>query len=174
VFFVEVDHPASQAWKLARLSALGLTTPGVKYVPVDFALMDWRSELAAAGVKSGEATFFAWLGVSQYIPEEANYETFRFVVAHGHGSEIVFDVIRPIEGLLSDERAISEAARVSSQERGEPWVTYLWPGELAARLASLGFTSVTRLTPSAALPYYVGQPADVTPLTAWELMSAHV
>jgi methyltransferase (TIGR00027 family) len=37
VQFVEIDHPDSQLWKLERLRTLGLATPGVKYVPVDFA-----------------------------------------------------------------------------------------------------------------------------------------
>jgi methyltransferase (TIGR00027 family) len=72
VLFVEVDHPASQQWKLSRLAALGLETPDVKYVPIDFAVQDWRSELAAAGINARAAAFFAWLGVSQYIPPQAS------------------------------------------------------------------------------------------------------
>ena len=32
VLYVEIDHPDSQRWKLDRLSALGLSTPAVKYV----------------------------------------------------------------------------------------------------------------------------------------------
>src|SRR5262245_41311931 len=76
VLFVEVDHPASQQWKLSRLAALGLQTPNVKYLPVNFAIQDWRSKLAAAGIDARAAAFFTWLGVSQYIPPQASYDTF--------------------------------------------------------------------------------------------------
>jgi O-methyltransferase involved in polyketide biosynthesis len=90
------------------------------------------------------------------------------------GSEVVFDVIRPLDDLPPDEYAISAAARDSSKERGEPWLSYFVPEELGERLKSLGFTVVKRLTPEAAAAYYRGQPPSVTPLTAWELIAASV
>jgi methyltransferase (TIGR00027 family) len=174
ILFVEVDHPASQRWKLDRLAALGLETPGVKYVPVDFASHDLGTELASAGVKLGLPTLFAWLGVTPYIPALASWETFSFVARHGIGSEVVFDVVRSVDGLAADERAISDRLRVTSAERGEPWLSFFEPEQLATELAALGFTSVSQLTPEVAARYYVGQPSDVTPLTAWVLMSACV
>lgn len=174
VRFVEVDHPASQQWKLDRLEALGLRTSGVTYVAVDFATQDLATELAAVGVEVGAATFFTWLGVTQYISAEASLNTLAFVARHGAGSEVVFDVIRPFDGLPPDERLISSAARDSSAQRGEPWVSYFVPEELELRLRGLGFTSITRLTPEVAAPYYVGQGAEVTPLTAWVLISARI
>ena len=63
VRFIEIDHPSSQRWKLDRLETLGLSTPGVNYVPVDFATQDLEQELLSAGVQTAEPTFFAWLGV---------------------------------------------------------------------------------------------------------------
>jgi methyltransferase (TIGR00027 family) len=174
IVFVEVDHPATQQWKLERLAALGLKTPAVKYVPVDFASRDLKTELTSVGVKVGRATFFAWLGVTQYISAEASYATLSLVSRYGAGSEIVFDVIRPVDGLPSEEYAISDAARASASERGEPWVSYFVPEDLESQLGAFGFTSVTCLTAEAAARYYVGQPAGVTPLTAWELIAARI
>jgi methyltransferase (TIGR00027 family) len=55
--FVEVDHPASQRWKLGRLEALGLQTPSVKYLPVDFASQNLENELTSVGVRVGIPTF---------------------------------------------------------------------------------------------------------------------
>jgi methyltransferase (TIGR00027 family) len=173
VLFVEVDHPASQQWKLSKLSSLGLDTPGVRYLPVDFATQDLETELRSVGVGAAP-TFFAWLGVTQYIPKEASVATLALVVRHGATSEIVFDVIRPFDGLPPDEHAISEAARAAAVERGEPWVSYFTPESLELELRSIGFGSVTRLTPAAAAPYYLGQPGEVAPLSAWELISARV
>jgi methyltransferase (TIGR00027 family) len=174
VVFVEVDHPNTQRAKLERLEALGLRTPGVHYLPVDFASQDLATALEAGGVHRDQSTFFTWLGVTQYIPEPATYATLALVGRYAAGSEIVFDVIRPFAGLASDELAISTAARALADERGEPWLSYFEPEELAGRLPSLGLHRITRLTPERARPYYAGQPTDVTPLSAWEIMAAAV
>jgi methyltransferase (TIGR00027 family) len=174
VTLVEIDHPDSQQWKLDRLRALGLNTPGVKYVPVDFASQDLKTELASAGIQASEPTFFAWLGVTQYISEDACMATLSLIARHAPGSEIVFDVILPFEGLASDELRISSAARVSAEVRGEPWITFFRPEEIRPRLLDLGFGDVVTLTAEEARQYYLGQPAGVAPLTAWQLMSGVV
>jgi methyltransferase (TIGR00027 family) len=174
VVFVEVDHPDSQRWKRERLASLGLDTPDVHYAAIDFAAQDLQTELASAGVDRAKPTFFAWLGVTQYIPDEAVYETLSLVARHASGSEIVFDVIVPIEAQPSDQRAISRMSARVSAARGEPWVSYFEPEELAGRLASLGFNRVDWLTPQAAGVYYEGQPTEVRPMSAWQLIAARV
>jgi methyltransferase (TIGR00027 family) len=174
VSFVEIDHPDSQSWKLERLRALGLETPGVRYVPLDFARQELASELIAVGIERGRPTFFAWLGVSQYVSERAALETLALVAAHAAGSEVVFDVILPFEGLAREERAISRAAERASSGRGEPWLSYFEPESFARRLRAVGFDRVDRLAPAAAAAYYAGQPPEVTPLYAWQLMAAVV
>ena len=172
--FVEIDHPDSQRWKLERLRALGLTTPGVKYVPVDFASQNLAEELKAAGVRIDQPAFFAWLGVTQYISESAAMATLALAGQHAAGSEIVLDVIVPLEDLAPDELQISSAARTSSRERGEPWITFYRLDEIARRLLAAGFGNVHPLTPEDAHRYYIGQPPRITPLTAWQLVSAVV
>jgi methyltransferase (TIGR00027 family) len=172
--YVEIDHPDSQRWKLARLAALGLSTPSVRYVPVDFQTQDLASALVEAGVEPARPTFFAWLGVAQYVAAEAAFDTFALAARHAPGSEIVFDVILPFAGLDGDERTISEFAERSSRGRGEPWLSYFVPEALARKLRSLGFARVDVLGPDAAAPYYAYQPAGVTPLSAWQLLAAVV
>jgi methyltransferase (TIGR00027 family) len=172
VQLVEIDHPDSQRWKLERLQTLGLSTPGVRYVPVDFASQNLEEELRAAGVRMEQPTFFAWLGVTQYISEPAAIATLSLAARYAANSEIVFDVIVPFEDLAPDELHISSAARTSSQERGEPWISFYRPEEMARRLPALGFRSVQRLTPEDARQYYLGQPSGITPLRAWQLISA--
>lgn len=78
---IEVDHPDSQRWKLDRLRALGITTTGVQYVPVDFSSQDLKEELGVAGVRMEHPTFFAWLGVTQYITESAAIATLSLLPA---------------------------------------------------------------------------------------------
>ena len=174
VRFIEIDHPDSQRWKLDRLRALGFTTAGVQYVPVDFSSQDVGKELEAAGVRMNQPTFFAWLGVTQYIAERAAMATLSLAGQHASSSEIVFDVIVPFEDLSPDELQISSAARAASQERGEPWISFYRPEEMAPHLLGLGFGNVQPLTPEDARRYYVGQPPGVTPLRAWQLISAVV
>ena len=172
--FVEIDHPDSQLWKLNRLQTLGLSTPGVRYVPVDFASQNLEDELRSAGVRTEQPTFFAWLGVTQYISEPAAITILSLAARHALGSEIVFDVIVPFQALTPDELQISSAAQTSSHERGEPWMSFYRPEQIASRLLALGFASVQPLTPEDASRYYIGQPAGVTPLRAWQLVSAVV
>ena len=174
LLFVEIDHPDSQRWKRERLATLGLDTPGVHYVPVDFASQDLQQELARAGVDPGKQTFFAWLGVTQYIANAAADETLSLVARHARGSAIVFDVILPMAAQPSDEQENSHVSARISAARGEPWVSYFEPEQLEGRLTALGFSCVEWLTPEAAGAYYEGQPAEVRPLSAWRLVAAAV
>ena len=174
IHFVEIDHPDSQRWKLERIASLGLRTPGVHYVPVDFSTQSLEKELLAAGVDARRPAFFAWLGVSQYIAEEASHQTLSLVARHAAGSEIVFDVILPASEQPPDERAMSRASAEVSAARGEPWVSHFIPEQLEGRLLSLGFSRVTRLTREGADAYYRGQPPDAQPLSAWQMLAATV
>jgi methyltransferase (TIGR00027 family) len=173
VRLVEVDHPDSQRWKLARMEELSLETPSVVYVPIDFGKESLEVRLAGSGVKLDQPTYFSWLGVTQYIDRAACDATWGLIATRPRGSEVVFDFIVMNELLAPQERAFSDAAAGNSADRGEPWLTYFDPNKLEEHLADLGFTRIQRLTPQlAASRYYAGQPADVTPLEAWQLVSA--
>ena len=175
VRLVEVDHPESQHWKLNRLEELGLDAPSVIYVPVDFGSESLEARLGDSGVRLDQSTFFSWLGVTQYIDRSACDATLRLIACLPRGSEVAFDFIVENELVAPMERAFSEAAASNSAVRGEPWLTYFDPSVLEEHLAALGFTGIQRLTPQlAASRYYGGQPADVTPLEAWQLVSAIV
>jgi hypothetical protein len=91
----EVDHPASQATKLARLRRLlGEEPPGVRFVPVDFTRDDLAAEMTRAGHDEGAATLFIWSGVSAYLPEEAVAGGLSWVGAHTSArTSIVFDAV---------------------------------------------------------------------------------
>lgn len=172
VRFIEVDHPDSQAWKRERLSALGLAAGNVDYVQVDFATQDLAGELSSAGIEPDVPTFFAWLGVTQYISEDAVTQTLSLAARHAPASEIVFDVIRPLDGLPPDEFAISDAARAFSTRRGEPWLSYFTPEALDPNLRAMGYSQIMWLTKEEAAIYYAGQ--RTSPLTAWQLIAAVV
>jgi len=172
--YVEIDHPDTQRWKLERIASLGLRTPGVHYVPVDFATQSLEKELSSTGVDPCKPVFFAWLGVTQYISEEAFDQTLSLVARHAGGSEIVFDVILPVEAQPLDEREMSRLSAAVAAVRGEPWVSYFSPEHLQGRLISLGFRHAQRITREDARAYYRGQPPDASPMGAWQMVAATV
>ncbi len=68
----EVDHPASQAWKRARVEELGIKIPArLHYVPINFERETLTEGLAAGGINFNAAIFFSWLGVTQYLSSAA-------------------------------------------------------------------------------------------------------
>ncbi len=91
----EVDHPATQADKLARLQAIFGTIPvHVAYIPVDFNVQTLEGRLAESGHDPTLKTLFIWQGVSMYLTAGAVDDTLRFIVRHSApGSSIVFDYI---------------------------------------------------------------------------------
>jgi methyltransferase (TIGR00027 family) len=95
--FVEVDHPDSQRWKRERLASLGLEPRAGRSACVDFVSQDLGRELARAGVDAAEPTFFAWLGITQYIDEPASMRILSLISRHAPGSEVVFDITLPLE-----------------------------------------------------------------------------
>jgi methyltransferase (TIGR00027 family) len=174
VLFLEIDHPDSQRWKRGRLSSLGLQTPGVHYLPIDFASQDLQTELAGAGVDLARPSFVAWLCVTQYVAESVAYETLSLVARQASGSQIVFDVILPIDAQPPGDRDMSRVSAAVSADQGEPWVSYFAPEPLSRRLASIGFARVEWLTPETLRAYYEGQPAQVQPLVGWQVVAATV
>ena len=91
----EVDHPATQAEKLARVQAIfGILPAHVAYVPVDFNTQTLEQRLPESGYDPKLKTLFIWQGVTMYLTAEAVDDTLRFVVQHSApGSAIVFDYI---------------------------------------------------------------------------------
>ncbi|GAA0535084.1 class I SAM-dependent methyltransferase [Paractinoplanes ferrugineus] len=140
---IEVDHPATQAWKRERLAGAGIEIPpSVSYTGVDFEKESLGDRLELAG-----PAFFIWLGVVPYLTRAGFDSTLRFV-ASAAGNEVVFDYAQS-PALMSPERQAQLEARAERVARiGEPWLTYFEPDEIAAVLTGLGFTSIEDLGPA--------------------------
>ncbi|MDH3252534.1 MAG: SAM-dependent methyltransferase [Ignavibacteria bacterium] len=140
----EVDHPATQARKRARLQQILGTLPShVAFVPIDFDRQKLKDVMPAAGFSTGARTFFLWEGVTQYISAEAVDATFEYVSrAAGNQSRIVFTYIR--KGIIDgssrspqDEKLISLTRRI-----GVPWVFGIDPNDVAEYLSARGLELV--------------------------------
>jgi methyltransferase (TIGR00027 family) len=92
VRFFEVDHPATQRDKLARLSALAAARDRAVYVECDFEREGFLAALAARGFDHATPALFLWEGVTPYLPETAIRATLRSVARECHPRTVlVFD-----------------------------------------------------------------------------------
>ncbi len=92
----EVDHPATQAFKRARLGSLTPIAKSLRFVAVDFEKDSLDAALEQAGHRANEPTFFIWEGVVMYLTDAALLGTLRVVAARAsRGSSIVINYATP-------------------------------------------------------------------------------
>jgi methyltransferase (TIGR00027 family) len=172
----EVDHPATQEWKRARLQSLHIGLPSnLTFVPVDFEQRTLAEGLRSGGLSMEIPTVFSWLGVTMYLTDEAVFETLRFVATLPPGSEIVFQYVLPAPLLNEEGRRILATIEANVAARGEPLVTLYEPATLAARVRELGFTRVLDLSPQEAdARYFAGRTDGLHTPPHTHLMRARV
>ena len=157
----EVDHPATQRVKRARLAEGGVGTPSnVAYVPVDFERHKLPAALAAAGFDAGAPTYFAWLGVTMYLTRTAFEETLRFVAARPAGSGVTFDYSVAPRLLNLPRRIAYELVALRLRLIGEPWILAFVPDELTRELKAAGFGRVENLSEGELNPRYFAGRSD--------------
>jgi methyltransferase (TIGR00027 family) len=151
----EVDHPATQRWKLKRLAAHCISVPSnVTIVPIDFEKISLADGLSGSGLNLTTPAFFSALGVSQYLGEAALDLTLKFILSMPSTSEIVFSFVLPDHALPTDEADLAAAFVARFAALGEPWLTRFDPAQLAAKLTAMGFSKVLHLSPSDANQRY--------------------
>ncbi len=137
---VEVDHPATQAWKLERLAGAGIEVPDtVVHAPVDFE----RQELPAVldqTLDRDRPVLFWWLGVTPYLTGPAVETTLR-LLGSLRSSAVVLDHATPLDD-ATESTGPGRRRREAVARLGEPWVSaYAYP-ELAEVVRRSGFTEV--------------------------------
>jgi methyltransferase (TIGR00027 family) len=162
----EIDQPATQNDKLARISAARMTMPAnVVFGSVNFEAESVADGLRRHGVRLDVPTVFSWLGVTMYLTEPAIDATLGTVLSFPRGSEIVLTFTsRETETLAPVVAAI-----------GEPWITYYEPDEIDRKLRHAGFREVQLVTPELANErYFAGRPDGLPPPRRATLLSATV
>ena len=170
----EVDHPASQAWKLDRIAELDLPVrDGHVFAPVDFETTPLCDGLTRAGLDWSQPAFFSWLGVIIYLTPEAITATLNTVSGSGTGSEIVLSYDAP-DAFLDDtarEMVKIEARQVAAT--GEPYTTRMSPAQAETLIESAGLEVVEHLAPQALYDRYFAERSDgLRPSTAERLIAA--
>ena len=134
---IEVDHPATQSLKLRQI---GEARAAAHYIAADLGAEPLGEALKRSPYRADAPAFFAWLGVTMYLPREANLATFREIARVGaRGSELVFTyshIARFARAATPEQTRMREAVAAV----GEPFVCGFDPETLAAELAECGLT----------------------------------
>jgi methyltransferase (TIGR00027 family) len=143
----EIDHPATQTFKIERIKDCGITLPrSVHFVSADLANQDLASALVRSSFRSDEPAFFSWLGVTVYLTREANLATLRAVANLGApGSELVFTYVDQDEFASDGARSLGDANAKAVAMMGEPYLSGFDPKEIANDLKRVGLELIEDL-----------------------------
>ena len=156
----EVDHPATQAWKRARLDAAGIAIPpALTFVPA-FEEQLLAPALQGAGFRAGEVSFFSWLGASPYPSAQTTLETLAFIGSLPAGSGVVLDyAVRRTAFDLAEETAMDAlASRVAGQDQSLEF--FVDSRALEKLLRCAGFREVEDLGPAEIDRHYFSDQTD--------------
>jgi methyltransferase (TIGR00027 family) len=139
----EVDHPATQEHKKARLRALQVEIPPtLEFVPLDFATHTPIFEALARGAfDPTRPAFFSFLGVTWYLRQADLDRTLREITTAASGSAIVVDYLLPAERLEQTDRTVLNMLSSMAAGHGEPGGTCFTPEAIVQRLQQLGFAA---------------------------------
>lgn len=143
----EVDHPATQGWKIARLRAAEVTpAAGTAFVPVDFEQDPLAERMREHGFDPARSTAISWLGVVPYLELTAILGTLAWAASVvGDQGHVVFDYgARPAWWELRRRLALWGLARRVARA-GEPFRTTFHPTRLRAHLTAVGFGRIEDL-----------------------------
>ncbi len=142
----EVDHPATQAWKRARLDESYIPVPSeVTFVAVDFERQSLDTQLEEAGFRRAAPAFFSWLGVTPYLTRPAFDSTVQFIAGLPAGSGVAFDYAVERSLLKPHQQAALDAMAARVARAGEPFQLFFNPTALANDLARFGFGDIEDL-----------------------------
>jgi methyltransferase (TIGR00027 family) len=140
----EVDHPSTQADKLAKLKVIFSKIPDhVSYVAIDFNIQTLEKCLQESGYDPSLKTLFIWQGVTMYLTSESVDATLAFVVKNSaRGSAIVFDYV--YRAVLDNIQRHSEIANMRRYRfiTGEGLTFGIAEGTIEAFLKERGFQQV--------------------------------
>ena len=157
----EVDHPATQAWKLQMLAAAKiLPSKSATFVAVDFETDSLRAKLRSAAFDDSLPTVTAWLGVVPYLTLDAFQATVRLIGRMPEGSRLIFDYSQPREVLPPVEQLMHDSLSARVAQAGEPFQLFFTPESLAAELELWGMRVVEDLDGAAMTARYFAGRTD--------------
>jgi methyltransferase (TIGR00027 family) len=146
----EVDHPATQEFKLHRLAELGWKHPAkLHFIPIDFTKENLITALTSSPSYDQKLkTFFNWLGVTYFLTRDEVFTTFRSIreIAPAD-STIVFDYLDTDAFIPEKSSPQVQKTLEYLRKLGEPMITGFNPLTLGDELTCLGFSLKENLSP---------------------------
>jgi methyltransferase (TIGR00027 family) len=138
VVVYEVDHPATQAYKRARIGQHPPLAKELRFVEVDFEKTSLAGALAGAGQRTDRKTFWIWEGVTMYLPLAATRATLEAVAARScAGSRLAMTYVPPVTPGIAKVPAFF--AMLGMRLIGEPMVGRMPVDRAHEELARAGF-----------------------------------
>ncbi|MDW8362471.1 MAG: class I SAM-dependent methyltransferase [Myxococcales bacterium] len=140
---IEVDHPATQAWKRDRAASHATVAEELVWAAADFSRQSLDEVLAAAGHRLDAPTLWIWEGVTMYLPADVTADVLHriarrsapgsvLVMSYAEPLPAVFSALvsvafrligEPLQGTMTSERArrlVREAGFEVVEEHGPP------------------------------------------------------
>ena len=127
----EVDRPASQKEKIARVAELPPPIGVVRFVSIDFERESLENVLEQAGHDQSAPTCWIWEGVVMYLTRDAIRSTLAAIAGRSApGSTLIVNYHTPHRGFIG---------RLMLRLIGEPQISSWTPEQMAADLEAVGF-----------------------------------
>ena len=147
----EVDHPATQEFKLHRLAELEWEHPAkLHFISIDFTKESLVTALTSSSSYDQKVkTFFNRLGVTYFLTRDEVFTTLRSITEIAPaGSIVVLDYL-DIDAFIPEKSSPQIQKSLEYLRKiGEPMITGFNPSTLAEELASLGFSLQENLSPA--------------------------
>lgn len=170
----EVDHPATQAWKQARASELGLpTSPSHVYVPAALRADDVERALVSRGFDCGAPAVLSCVGTTMYLAAEAMSAMLKCVANCARGSELAFSYNVTREFMDAQGIAFLTSITPKLADQGEPVVTGFAPSAVETLISQHGLSVVDHPTSDELFRRYCADRGEpIRPYTVERLMTA--
>jgi methyltransferase (TIGR00027 family) len=164
---IEVDHPATQRWKRARLAELGLATPEfLSFVECDFETTSLSEALRGSAFRADAPAVVSWMGVLYYLdPATVRRALAELAALLAPGSAVVLDYQFPLDVVPQRYRDVIEQASAVLQRVGEPQVNRYLPEALRGELLGAGFARAELPTRAQLFQRYVETLASRIPMS---------
>jgi methyltransferase (TIGR00027 family) len=145
----EVDHPATQAFKLQRLADLDWKQPErLHFVPVDFKRESLAAALTNTSYDAYAPSFVSWLGVTFYLTHDEVLATLRTIAGiTPPGSRVVFDYFNSDVFIPEKTTKLMQDSLAYTRQHGEPIITGFDPSKISDIIAPVGLRLHENLSP---------------------------
>jgi methyltransferase (TIGR00027 family) len=173
----EVDQPATQRWKQARLRSLGLPVPrSLRFASFDLESGgSWVAAVVGVGFDPSQPAVVASTGLTQYVTEDTVRRTMRDVARLARSTTYVTTFILPLEVVDPRDRGLVAMTAQISGTRGTPWLSSFTPDQFLRLAEDSALRDATIISHVALTDrYFSGRRDALRPCSGEHLLIASV